>query len=314
MTRFVIYCHTNSVNGKKYVGQTCSTMERRWTHHVSNALSRPRGGAFHAAIRKYGLDVFKHEILDVVVTQEGANIAEMRWIEHLGTLCPHGYNLDGGGGRHPDTRAKISVKTTERIMALSKEERVAKATAASVKQWETMTPEQYTTRNAKISEAAKVRLQALSSEQRSERVRKSNAARTPEERSRIAKIASEAALNKSTSEQRHERAVLASAVAAAVVSHEVRSAAGKKGAATMLANTTPEELSARGRAGASARQQVTTAEERSAISRSGQASLTSEQRSEIARKRDAKMTPEERSARSRRGQETARKNRKRRAP
>ena len=309
--RFTIYCHTCVVSGKKYVGQTCTSIMRRWIQHVSDATTKPRGGAFHAAIRKYGADNFTHEVIDIVVTQEGANIAETRWIEHLNTLCPFGYNLDCGGKRHADTRAKISAKATERVMALSKEERVAKATAAIAKQWATMTPEQYATRNAKISAAAKTRLQALSPEERSERARKSNAARTPERRSQISKIASIAAYNQSTPEQRHERAVLASAVAAVVVPREVRSAAGKKGAAAMLANTTPEELSERRRSIALADTRST--EDRSRAARKGNASLTSEQRSEIARKRNANMTPEARSARSRRGQETARKNKDQRS-
>jgi len=29
-TRLTFYCHTDEVNGKRYVGQTVDTMERRW--------------------------------------------------------------------------------------------------------------------------------------------------------------------------------------------------------------------------------------------------------------------------------------------
>jgi hypothetical protein len=51
--RFTFYCHTNRVNGKRYVGQTVDTMEGRWKEHVSaarqNRGARIFGAAIHAA-------------------------------------------------------------------------------------------------------------------------------------------------------------------------------------------------------------------------------------------------------------------------
>ena len=74
--RFHIYRHTNKVNGKRYVGQTVDTVDGRWKEHVSASRQGRGARVFGAAIRKYGADAFTHELLDVVTTQKGADIAE----------------------------------------------------------------------------------------------------------------------------------------------------------------------------------------------------------------------------------------------
>jgi hypothetical protein len=45
--RFTIYCHTNKVNGKRYVGQTVCSMEKRWSEHVTHSKAG-------SGCRKYG--------------------------------------------------------------------------------------------------------------------------------------------------------------------------------------------------------------------------------------------------------------------
>lgn len=153
---FIIYCHTNLVNGKRYVGQTMRTMESRWTAHVSSAW---RGGpcrVFHAAIRKYGADAFDHEILDVVTTQEGADRAEILWIDRLGCRVPRGYNVCIGGDRlsaslTPEELRAKSLKGAAAQTAEQRREKALKAAAAqtpeqrsakSAKRWKGTTPEQ----------------------------------------------------------------------------------------------------------------------------------------------------------------------------
>ena len=107
----VIYTITNSVNGKCYVGQTLQgdPLQRWRRHKVLAAMDSPT--ALHAAIRKYGSDAFRFEIIeqcDAAVV----NDRETTWIEKLNTLSPNGYNLTRGGdgfkGQHSAaTRAKI---------------------------------------------------------------------------------------------------------------------------------------------------------------------------------------------------------------
>lgn len=60
MIVFTIYCHTCTVTGKKYVGQTRKTMGTRWTEHVSAAFSFVGCQALGRAIRKYGRDNWTH--------------------------------------------------------------------------------------------------------------------------------------------------------------------------------------------------------------------------------------------------------------
>lgn len=92
--KYKVYVHTNKVNGKKYVGQTCQRESRRFAagfgyvgcHH------------FYRAIEKYGWCNFDHEILFDDLTKEEANVLEIKMIEEYQTLDPEfGYNIQSGG-------------------------------------------------------------------------------------------------------------------------------------------------------------------------------------------------------------------------
>lgn len=142
MKLFYIYCHTNTVTGMKYVGQTSKTMEKRWVEHKYNALRRSRilCRYFHAAIRAYGPGAFSHEVLDVLTTASGANAAERAWIRHLGCRAPDGYNLDVGGGvsSHSDETRKLMRDSHLRLNAARSPERRREI---SSKGRQSMTPE-----------------------------------------------------------------------------------------------------------------------------------------------------------------------------
>lgn len=89
---YCIYRHT-SPSGKAYIGQTCD-YARRIAAHKGMSLCR----AFYNAVKKYGFDSFKHEILIDGLTLEEANLLEDFFIVEHNTLSPHGYNLKTGGG------------------------------------------------------------------------------------------------------------------------------------------------------------------------------------------------------------------------
>ena len=93
---FCIYVHTNTVNGKSYVGQTCQkNPEGRWHKDGSGYKSNDH---FTNAIRKYGWDAFTHIIVVSGLTLEEANLAESLFIEYFDTMNPvKGYNKKGGG-------------------------------------------------------------------------------------------------------------------------------------------------------------------------------------------------------------------------
>lgn len=91
----IVYCITNTANGKKYIGMTGRTLEERWKSHCSSA----RNGSlfrFHSAIRKYGEDSFVKEVLfDNLNIQDCRTIEEETIKEHCSMI--HGYNAKPGG-------------------------------------------------------------------------------------------------------------------------------------------------------------------------------------------------------------------------
>ena len=95
---YVIYCYTNKINGKKYIGQTCQTLEERAGR--DGYFYVLKDGVFGKAIQKYGWENFVPEILESGLTQQEANEREIYWIAELNTLAPFGYNLSKGGNSH----------------------------------------------------------------------------------------------------------------------------------------------------------------------------------------------------------------------
>ena len=99
-----IYCYTNLINNKKYVGQT-NNLERRKKQHIQDSIHCHKGREvsynlpFHAAIRKYGIENFNFEILQTIDTEDSSvvNNLEMQHIQQQQSLAPNGYNLTAGG-------------------------------------------------------------------------------------------------------------------------------------------------------------------------------------------------------------------------
>ena len=92
---FCVYVHTNKINNKKYVGQTCQKPESRW----GNQGCGYKGCLlFERAIQKYGWDNFEHEIVYDGLTQDEANYYEEMLIEQYHTTdSDFGYNIRSGG-------------------------------------------------------------------------------------------------------------------------------------------------------------------------------------------------------------------------
>lgn len=97
---YVLYKHTNVVNGKSYIGWTSTTLEKRWQLHCQHA-NNFSSCLFHRAIMKYGVDAWIHDILEIHDTQELAKAAEIRLISTHQTFCTdhpdRGYNMTRGG-------------------------------------------------------------------------------------------------------------------------------------------------------------------------------------------------------------------------
>jgi hypothetical protein len=80
----------------KYVGQTTRTLKQRKSSHLS---SSKKGSTYylHRAIRKYGAENFKWEVIYNASSEEELNEKETFFIKEYNTNSQDGYNLTEGG-------------------------------------------------------------------------------------------------------------------------------------------------------------------------------------------------------------------------
>ena len=115
--------HT-SPSGKVYIGITCKTPEARWGVGGNGYAKHPY---FWNAIKKYGWDTFKHEILLEGLSKEDACDKEREYIKRYCSNNPdYGYNLTTGG----DAGYEMS------------EQSIAIISARAKRQWQEMTQEE----------------------------------------------------------------------------------------------------------------------------------------------------------------------------
>jgi hypothetical protein len=107
-----IYVITHDASGKQYVGQTRTTVERRWQGHVQSALKagQTRDRALSVAIREHGPAAFSIRKVAEVANLQIANDLERQWIDKLATRSPNGFNATRGGGAAPLPGRPVVVK------------------------------------------------------------------------------------------------------------------------------------------------------------------------------------------------------------
>lgn len=92
----IIYCATNNLNNKKYIGQTKNSLEYRKLEHINQA-KRKQGFYFHKALLKYKFD-FTWNILKECSSQKELDEQENYYINIYDTFNSNkGYNLTSGG-------------------------------------------------------------------------------------------------------------------------------------------------------------------------------------------------------------------------
>ncbi len=91
---YLVYKHTNLINNKVYIGITQQNTEKRW----QKGRGYKRQPHFRDAIKKYGWDNFKHEILFDNLSKEQAIEKEIELIaKYKSNNRKYGYNISKGG-------------------------------------------------------------------------------------------------------------------------------------------------------------------------------------------------------------------------
>lgn len=93
-----IYCITNLINSKRYVGKTAQTPEERFKEHcIDTFKERCEKRPLYDAMNKYGVENFKVEELEYVEDDAILSEREIYWIKELSTYGHNGYNATKGG-------------------------------------------------------------------------------------------------------------------------------------------------------------------------------------------------------------------------
>ena len=136
MENGIIYRATNINNGKIYIGKTLRPLNIRIQNHMARARSG-HTAYFYNAIRKYGADAFKWDILTRIeavtkkLTNEYLNILEKEYIEQYKSyIRDNGYNMSlGGEGLIPneELRKVLKKKAIERGKRREYREKMSRA-------------------------------------------------------------------------------------------------------------------------------------------------------------------------------------------
>ena len=91
-----IYCITNLINNKQYIGSTIAEPNIRFNQHKYNAFHEnvhQYNYPLYQAIRKYGLENFKFDVIyQEKCTEEKIREIEQQYIIKYNTISPNGYN------------------------------------------------------------------------------------------------------------------------------------------------------------------------------------------------------------------------------
>ena len=112
-----IYMTHNLVNGKRYIGKRKYDAAGRWVDYLGSGVVLSR------AIRKYGKENFRREIIDTATSDKELSEKEQLWIEYYNaTRSDDFYNVapggDGGNVRAGYTKEQFELSEKKRIDAV----------------------------------------------------------------------------------------------------------------------------------------------------------------------------------------------------
>jgi group I intron endonuclease len=106
----VIYCITNIVNDKQYVGQAVIKAKRWKDHKSALSVGKHNNRYLQAAYNKYGKESFVYTVLEILPTLLNLDDREQHWINKLNTVAPNGYNLNPTAGSARGFKHSIETK------------------------------------------------------------------------------------------------------------------------------------------------------------------------------------------------------------
>lgn len=124
---FIVYCITNIINGKQYIGITTQSLNIRWSEHISRSRYKEYNSNIHAAIRKYGKENFIIEHIASAINLKDLKALEIQLVAQYNTFLS-GYNLTIGGDfstHTKETRAKISKSKLGHVVSKECRDRIS---------------------------------------------------------------------------------------------------------------------------------------------------------------------------------------------
>jgi len=114
-----IYKITNKITNKCYIGETKkSNPELRWNEHkrkIEKGIGCP---ALQDAVKKYGIENFKFEVL-IICFDEDRYMIEKEYIQKYNSIAPNGYNLTlggEGGGFHGKKHSENTINKIKNVL------------------------------------------------------------------------------------------------------------------------------------------------------------------------------------------------------
>lgn len=126
----IIYSFTNKINGKKYIGQTCKTLEYRVAQHI-NYANNGHGFKLHEAIRKYGIDNFDIKVECSCSSIDELNLKEIFYINKYDSIN-NGYNLAPGGGDNPMRSEQVANKHLAKMRSPEVRKKISESIKKSI--------------------------------------------------------------------------------------------------------------------------------------------------------------------------------------
>lgn len=122
----LVYRAINTINGKSYIGKTLSPLRKRKRDHLCKLYKNYyKNNKFYNALRKYGVENFRWEVLVENVPEEDLDWAESQLIITFDTKVS-GYNSTNGALEEKNIKTKKGRVAWNKGKTAKTDERVAK--------------------------------------------------------------------------------------------------------------------------------------------------------------------------------------------